>query len=100
MAFVSFILLIGAGVFFYWLRGRCLVLYGLSEIVVALLLMVQWCWPHGPLTHAYLLYGSGPVPDPSPLDFMPNLLTWFVAVYAFVRGCDNFVTGARSPRDF
>jgi hypothetical protein len=29
---------------------------------------------------------------------MPNLLTWFVAVYAFVRGCDNFVTGARSPR--
>jgi hypothetical protein len=95
LALVYFILLIAAGVFFYWLRSRCLVLYGLSEIAVALLLMFQWCWPHGALTHALL--GQ----ELTFLDkLLPNLLTWFVGVYAFVRGCDNFVTGARSVRDF
>jgi hypothetical protein len=83
------IVLIAAGLFFYWLRIRCLVLYGLSEILFALLLMFLWCWPYRP---AFLLIGGYSWPL--------SLVAWFVAVYAFVRGCDNFVTGARSARDF
>jgi hypothetical protein len=49
MAFVYCIMLIAAGVFFYVLRTGCLVLYGLSEFLFALLLMFLWCWPQGPI---------------------------------------------------
>jgi hypothetical protein len=78
-----------AGLFFFGMRLKCRVLYGISEIIVAFGLMYIRYFPHG---GGHIL-GNGGLP-PSFLDTLAvEAVPIFVSVYAFVRGCDNLVTG-------
>jgi hypothetical protein len=92
MEWLYIALTIAAAIFFYWLRCRWLGWYGVSEIVVALLLIYLAFFPH---TNYMLVKNSG---------VWDRLLTEpvkiFAGIYAFVRGCDNIVTGLRKGREF
>jgi ABC-type transport system involved in cytochrome c biogenesis permease subunit len=92
MAWLYIVLTIAAALFFYWLRCRWLAWYAFSEIMVALLLIYLAFFPH---TNYLLINGGG---------FWDTVLTEpvkiFAGIYAFVRGCDNIVTGLRNPIDF
>jgi hypothetical protein len=82
------------GLFFYWLRSNYRVWYGVSEIVAAFALMYVAYFPHGgPVA---LLVASVPT---TILDTMiVRAVPVLASVYAFVRGCDNFVGGLREPQ--
>jgi rhomboid family protein len=87
MAWIYFGATVLAGVGAYWLRNNHRAMYGLSEIAVGLLLMYLAWFPH-----SYALLYS----EPGAID---KLLTMpvqiFAGIYAFVRGCDNFLSGVR-----
>jgi hypothetical protein len=93
MGWLYLVLTILAGVFFYWLRGRCRWLYGLSEIFVSVIIIFLIWFPHGP---RLLAIGGDSFWD----IFLSKTVSIFVGVYAFVRGCDNLVTGLRNPDNF
>ena len=90
MGWFYVVLTVAAGGFFYWLRGCCRWLYGLCEILIALLIIFLIWFPHGP----HVLGAGG---DTLWDIFLTKTVSIFVGVYAFVRGCDNFVTGLRNP---
>jgi hypothetical protein len=80
-----------AGLFFFGMRLKCRLLYGISEIIVALGLMYLRYFPH-PAQGVLSIGMTGPPPtflDTLAVEAVPI----FVMVYAFVRGCDNLVTG-------
>jgi hypothetical protein len=74
----------------YWLRDQHRVLYGTTEIVVGLpiLLVVFDIIP----TPIILTADSGE----SPWHTVPNIIGFFTGVYALVRGWDNIITELRS----
>jgi hypothetical protein len=84
---IYFGLTVLAAMFFYWLRSWHRVLYGLSELGVALLLMYLAYFPHT----NYLLLEGGGVWDL----ILTKPVQIFAGIYAFVRGMDNIVTGLR-----
>jgi hypothetical protein len=92
MEWFYIVLTIAAGTFFYWLRCRWLAWYGFSELIVALLLIYLTFFPH---TNYLLLVGGG-----SWDKAFTEPVKLFAGIYAFVRGCDNIVTGLRNPREF
>jgi hypothetical protein len=91
MKWLYFAVTIAAGVFFYWLRGNCRWLYGISEILVALLIIFLIWFPHGPTA---LLISDVTIWD----ILLSKTVSIFVGVYAFVRGCDNLIGGLREPQ--
>jgi hypothetical protein len=81
------------GSFFFWLRNTHRALYGLSEILVAFALMYVAYFPHG-VGGAFLI--TDVIVPPTLWDILASkAVTFFGSVYAFVRGCDNIVTGLR-----
>jgi hypothetical protein len=74
---------------FFWVRTNHRVWYGLSEIVVAFGLMYLAYFPHGGRVALQAHYV-----EPSFLDVLTGrTVPLFASVYAFVRGCDNFLSG-------
>jgi hypothetical protein len=94
MSWIYIVMTIIAGCFFYWLRTWCQWLYGLSELVVALLIIILTWLPHGELPYA-LVVSHKAVPFTDIL--APKIVSIFVGVYALVRGVDNIITGLRQP---
>jgi hypothetical protein len=92
MEWLYVVLTVAVATFFYWLRCRSLPWYGFSELVVALLLIYLAFFPH---TNNLLLNRST-VWD----TILTEPVKIFAGIYAFVRGCDNIVTGLRKARDF
>lgn len=82
------------GLLFFWMRNNHRILYGLIEIVVSFALMYLNYFPHG---HTIFITTDHPTPSPHPvLDLViGRSVPFFVSLYAFVRGCDNVVTGLR-----
>src|ERR1700680_1350556 len=86
MAVIGIFVTVCLGLFFYWLRCRWQLVYGLVELVVALAVIILTFYPQ---TH-YLLQGAG-----------PPWLGWFLSksvgisagIYVMVRGLDNIHNG-------
>jgi hypothetical protein len=94
MPYVLFVTTIVIAFIFYWLRKNHRILYGLIEILVALFFIyVTYFSPPGP---TFLVWGKI-VPAPLIYTLVQRSVTFFVGVYAFVRGFDNLVTGLREP---
>jgi hypothetical protein len=97
MAWIYFLLIVGCGVFFYQLRSRHRIAYGSCEILFSLVLAYLVCFPaQGSGT---FIVGDDYVPPPFVSELAVQLVAIFASVYAFVRGCDNIVTGLRNPHD-
>jgi hypothetical protein len=93
MPWVYSVLTVIIRLFFYWLRSNRRVWYGFSEILVAFGLMCVTYFPHGGMVALAAAYVS-----PTILDTLTSrAVPFFASVYAFVRGCDNFVAGLREP---
>jgi hypothetical protein len=84
---VYFVLTVLFGLFLYWLRCRHRVLYGATEIVVALLLIYTFFFPEhrGVLQMMEWVGSLGPVWG----ELLSRSVTLFGGLYALVRGLDN-----------
>jgi hypothetical protein len=91
MGYLYLTLAVIAAVFFYWLRARYRILYGLSEIAVSILILVLIFIP--PTKDSALLISSGSPWFPT----LTNAVSLFAGIYAFVRGLDNIVSTLRNP---
>jgi hypothetical protein len=87
MLWVYFVVSVLVGALLYWLRCRHRILYGMGEILVALLLLYLLFFPETPTEVGRNGWtGSlGPVWGGD----LSRAVTWFVALYALVRGLDN-----------
>jgi hypothetical protein len=87
---IYFVLSLIVAGFFYWLHGRNRILYGVFELAVAVLLLLLVFAPHPDVLTAD---NSGPE------WFFPlsKVISFFAAIYAFVRGWDNILTQLRNP---
>jgi hypothetical protein len=84
-----FIGIVAAGIF-YWLRNQHRVVYGATEILVGLaILLVVFDIIPTPI----ILTADG---DESAWHTVPNIIGFFTGVYALVRGWDNIITELRS----
>jgi len=90
MNWLYFVLTVAAGGFFYWLRRHCRWLYGLSEILIALVIIFLIWFPYGPRVLGLAATTFLDI-------FLSKTVSIFVGVYAFVRGCDNLIGGLREP---
>ncbi|MGD9617913.1 MAG: hypothetical protein AB7H90_21250 [Alphaproteobacteria bacterium] len=89
MSYLYFVLTIAIAIFFYWLRVNRRALYGVCEIVIAIVIIYQLTIPDQPT----ILLWDGP--DPANFFLASKIVGFFAGVYAFVRGMDNLVTGLR-----
>jgi hypothetical protein len=87
MGWVYFAGAILVGVFLYWFRSRCLVWYGVVEILVALLLIYIFFFPEGPGVVGVGMW-VGPL-GPVWGQLLSRAVTLFGGLYALVRGLDN-----------
>jgi hypothetical protein len=92
MGWLLFFVLIGIGIFFYWLRYRHRLLYGILEILVALVLLYVGIFP----AETYALLIREPPRSDIVIAGVTKMVTVFGAVYVFVRGLDNIDTGLPS----
>jgi hypothetical protein len=81
MAEICILLTITAGLFFYWLRCRFQLLYGLCEILVAVVVI------HLTFLPAAIVLGTGAVSFASLL--MSKAVGIIGGIYILVRGMDN-----------
>jgi hypothetical protein len=87
MAVIGFFVTVCLGLFFYWLRFRWQLVYGLVELVVALAVIFLTFCPQNPI---YLAVNAG-----------PSLWGWLLSksvgasagIYVMVRGLDNIHNG-------
>jgi hypothetical protein len=94
MPYVLFVITVIIAFIFYWLRNNHRISYGVIEIVVALFFIyATYFAPPGP---TFIVAGTV-VPAPFLYTFAQRAVTFFVGVYAFVRGLDNLITGLREP---
>jgi hypothetical protein len=87
MGWVYFVVTILFGLFLYWLRRRHRILYGVAEIVVALLLLHIFFFPEasGALATGNWIGPLGPLWG----ELLSRAVTLFGGLYALVRGFDN-----------
>ena|SRR5215208_2165857 len=85
MGFLLILVLIGLGVFFYWLRYKYRLLYGAVEILFSIILMSVGLFP----AESYALVIKGPTKSDIVIAAVTKFVTLFGAVYIFVRGLDN-----------
>ena len=98
MPWVYSVATVVVGLAFYQLRSfnnKSRVYYGWIEIIASLVLMYKVYFPHGEFHSVFSTGGDG---GPSFLDTVTSqTVSFFVSVYAFVRGCDN-IRGGRPFR--
>jgi hypothetical protein len=87
MLWVYFVVSVLFGALLYWLRCRHRVLYGMGEILVALLLLYLFFFPET----ANVLGVGGWTGSLGQVwgGYLSRAVTWFVLLYALVRGLDN-----------
>ena len=79
MNWVYFVMTFAIGVLVHWFRGRYRFLYGVSQILVAILLVYLAFFPHG--ANVFLISG------PSLWDIlMTNTVNIVFGIYTFMRG--------------
>ena len=83
---------ISAGVGFYWLRYKHLLVYGLSEVFIAVVLMIVTIFP----AETYNIIYNEPSSSDVFIAWITRIATMFGAVYVFVRGLDNIDTALPS----
>ena len=84
MHWVGFALAILAGVILYWCWRRHRLLYGVGEILVALLLLYIFFFPEAPA-----VFGVGSWTGSQWGVNLLRMLNLFAGLYALVRGLDN-----------
>jgi len=86
MAVIGIFVTVCLGLFFYWLRCRWQLVYGLVELVVALAVIILTFYPQT----NYLLQEAGP---PWWGWFLSKSVGISAGIYVMVRGLDNIHNG-------
>ena len=87
MAVLFFLLAVFGGLFFYWLRCKHKILYGLSEVAVGIAILAL---------RLFVLQPRFPISeekDSTLFNAMTLTIALFIGIYVMVRGLDNIAMG-------